>query len=598
MKLFRSLFPILVLFFACLAVPAWGKGAFDGPAELPRVSVASAMSDTPAPGSIVTVPAGGDLQAALDKAHCGDTVELEAGAVFLGRFYLRAKNCDAGHWIVVRTSADDSLLPGEGQRMTPCYGGVASLPGRPDYNCVNPQNVLARIENNTMSPGPLVMSKGANHYRLIGLEVTRSAGLSNTSALLSPDLRGTNDHVVVDRCWFHGTVQDETRNGISLRGATNFAVVDSYLNDFHCTASSGICTDAHAIGGGNGDHQDGPFKIENNFLEASGEAVMFGGGAATTTPTDIVVRRNHFFKPMQWMKGQPDFVGGVTGNPFVVKNHLELKNAIRVLIEANLMENSWGGFTQTGRAIVLSPKNQHTKRGAYVCPLCQVTDVTIRYVRIAHAGGGMAFSTGCDLGCKNSKKASHGGQALAGARFSVHDVVMDDISKKYVGGGNLFLIENGWSKHPLNTVTINHVTGFPDEIAHLALFGNSRNNPAMYGLVFTNNMMTTARYPLWSSGGGRSSCAAKGTPAQKVRKCFTTSTFKNNALIGTPDPFPPSSWPAGNFFPADAKAAGFVDFSGGDYRLQPGSRYAQAGSDGKDLGADIAGLNAALDGVE
>src|SRR5882762_6066524 len=41
---------------------------FDGPAELPRVTVPSAMSDTPAPGSVITVNAGGDLQSALNNA--------------------------------------------------------------------------------------------------------------------------------------------------------------------------------------------------------------------------------------------------------------------------------------------------------------------------------------------------------------------------------------------------------------------------------------------------------------------------------------------------------------------------------------------------
>ncbi len=59
---------------------------------------------------------------------------------------------------------------------------------------------------------------------------------------------------------------------------------------------------------------------------------MFGGGAATLTPTDIEILNNHFWKPWQWMKGNPNFIGGADGNPFVVKNHLELKNAVRVLV--------------------------------------------------------------------------------------------------------------------------------------------------------------------------------------------------------------------------------------------------------------------------
>jgi len=38
--------------------------------------------------------------------------------------------------------------------------------------------------------------------------------------------------------------------------------------------------------------------------------------------------------------------------------------------------------------------------------------------------------------------------------------------------------------------------------------------------------------------------------------------------------------------------------NGGNYQLQSNSPYKNAGNDGKDLGADIVGLNAALQGVE
>src|ERR1039457_2160094 len=174
---------------------------------------------------------------------------------------------------------------------------------------------------------------------------------------------------------------------------TNVAIVDSYFTDFHCIASSGQCTDAHAIGGGLGDHQDGPFKIDNNFLEASGQSILFGGGEATLSPSDITITHNHFWKPWQWMPGNPQFIGGPKGDPFIVKNHFELKNAVRVLIEANLMENNWAGFSQSGYAVLLTPKNQHTQKGTNVCPLCQVTDVTIRYIRVSHAAGGIGMAT-------------------------------------------------------------------------------------------------------------------------------------------------------------------------------------------------------------
>jgi hypothetical protein len=519
---------------------------------------------------------------------------MDAGTVFTGTFSVRAKNCDDAHWIVIRTGAANGLLPSEGKRVTPCYAGIASLTGRPAYNCNNPQNVMARLENDTTADGPLIFQPGANHYRLIGLEITRKAGTHNSPALVSVLGQEAADHIVVDRCWLHGTTRDDTKVGVSLNGTSNVAVVDSYFSDFHCS-QNGMCTDAHAVGGGVGTHQDGPFKISNNFLEASGEAVLFGGGAATLTPADIEIRGNHFFKPWQWMPGSPGLVKGMNGGLFVTKNHLELKNATRVLIEANVMENNWGGFTQAGYAVLLSPKNQHTRHHGNVCPRCQVTDVTIRYTRISHAGSGIQMITSI------SGDGGNGGPALAGERWSIHDVVLDDISKKYAGGGNLFMIANGWPRNPVNTITINHVTGFPDSDAHLVMLGNSMHDPSMYGFNFTNNMIATGMYPVWSSGGGRSSCAYHGTPAQKIKRCFTTYSFTNNALIGTPDAFPPSSWPAGNFFPTDTKAAGFVAYDNGvdgDYQLQSNSRYKNAGTDGKDLGADIVGLNSALDGVE
>src|ERR1700678_4727314 len=76
----------LVMFPLILAVTTTSFAAtnFDGPAELPRVTVPSAMADTPAPGTVISVNAGGDLQSALDSANCGDTIQLQAGATFAG----------------------------------------------------------------------------------------------------------------------------------------------------------------------------------------------------------------------------------------------------------------------------------------------------------------------------------------------------------------------------------------------------------------------------------------------------------------------------------------------------------------------------------
>jgi hypothetical protein len=38
--------------------------------------------------------------------------------------------------------------------------------------------------------------------------------------------------------------------------------------------------------------------------------------------------------------------------------------------------------------------------------------------------------------------------------------------------------------------------------------------------------------------------------------------------------------------------------NGGDYHLQSSSRYKRAGTDGKDVGADVDAINSAIAGVE
>ena len=251
--------------------------AQDGPAQLPRACIY----------------AGGSC-----RVRCGDTIALQAGATFIGSFTLPAKPCDDQHWITIRTSTPDTGLPPEGTRITPCYAGVTSLPGRPALSCPAARNVLPKIvfpQGGTTS-GPIGFAPGANHYRLLGLEITRLPGTGEVTDLVSVRSKGNADHIVVDRSWLHGTEQDETEAGLTLSGMTHAGIIDSFFTDFHCIAISGYCTDAKSIGGGNGTYHGGPYKIVNNFLEASGESVLLGGGYATTTPADIEIPPKPFFQ--------------------------------------------------------------------------------------------------------------------------------------------------------------------------------------------------------------------------------------------------------------------------------------------------------------
>jgi hypothetical protein len=516
---------------------------------------------------------------------------LQAGATFTGLFRLPEKPCDDGHWIILRTSASDDQLPPEGTRITPCYAGVSSLPGRPDLHCASVRSVMTKIQFDGKSgAGPLQLMPGANHYRLIGLEVTRGVPGASVHNLVQPKDDGNVHHIIFDRVWMHGTAQDETKGGVHLTG-THVAIVDSFFSDFHCIAMSGACTDAQAINGGGGNIPGGPYKIVNNFLEASGENILFGGSAATATPADIEIRHNYLFKPLIWKPGQPGFVGGLSGQPFIVKNHFELKNAQRVLFEGNVLENVWGGFSQSGFSILLTPKNQAPN----ICPLCRVTDITIRYNKISHVAGVLQIA---------NLPSGTGGVSTAGERYSIHDLVADDIDgDAYKGFGSFAIIIS--TTPVLQDVQISHVTAFPPRVLFSILSGTEQ--PKMSNFTVTNNLFTAGSREVASAGGGPRNCASSRTGGADgvFSNCFANSTFTHNLIIGSA-----GAWPRNNILVDNVDAAGLHDFRkgrGGDYRpcrekgdtasCKKPSRGLRAATDGKDIGADIDAVEKATAGV-
>lgn len=557
-------------------------GTTDGPANLPQKCIYTALASTPSEGKNILVRAGEDVNSALASAACGDVILLQAGATFKGPVTLPAKNCDAQHWITLRTSAADSALPPEGTRITPCYAGVSSLPDRPAYSCPVAQNVMAKIQIAT-GAGAITVAPGANYYRVIGVEVTRPVGTGAIFGLVR--IVAAADHIIFDRVWIHGTARDETLRGVFLGAGTNVAVIDSYLNDFHCTAVTGSCTDSQAINGGNSFLPSGPYKIVNNFLEAAAENILWGGADASTIPADIEIRRNHMFKPLSWMPASPNFIG----TKFIVKNLFEIKNAERVLLEGNVMEHSWGGFSQVGWGIVLTP------RGTWAAN----RDVTIRYNKISHVGAGIAI-------CASPQQLPNGQKvdSLASERISIHDVTVEDMSASaYNGAGVGFQISSGFVVNtPLNNVTINHVTMLTDPSKMLLVVGADDRNPRLpFDIVFTNNIAVAGQTAVFSMGGVyNGACVKTGQPLITFNQCWSSYSVTNNAIVSYPSTQGP--WPKGNFFAAGDSAVGFTDFnsgSAGNYQLLSSSPYAQLGiPDQSPLGADITLLSANIAGVQ
>src|SRR5579872_293252 len=526
---------------------AWGQ-SYDGPAELPLINVSTTVPTQT--GKVTTVAKGGDLQSALNAANCGDTIVLTAGSVFSGSFTFPVKPCDAAHWIVVKSGGS---LPAAGNRINPAYAGVLSLPGRPSFTGPGTQQMAKIITSNLSAP---VKLDGANYYWLMGLEITRSVGTGFVGSLVSAT--GASN-VVLDRDWIHGSAKDETAVAVGFVGANNVALINSYSNDLHCVAVTGTCVESHVVVGGLGSAASAGIKVYNNFLESGAGSVFFGGGKATATPTDITVQKNHFFKPMMWRQGQPGFVGGTNGNPFVVKNHFELKNAQRVLLEDNVLENVWPGGGQSGYSILLTPKNQSGK-----CPICQVTDVTVRFNEVKHTGGGFELGNGA---------SDSGAVPLDGERFSVHDNEFDDIENA-LGSGIWAVIGDGPTAGipPLKHVYIEHNTAYPSQMT-LNLGGATP--PNMSDFTFENNLIQEGAYDVGSQG-GNGNCANNAVGAAAILKaCWLSYTATSNGLVdGT------GTWPAGNYFPTSMVAGEAI-----------------VGLDGKPLGVDQNALNQGISGV-
>jgi len=519
--------PALAAAEVAIAAPqAAGVPGQERPA-LPRVTLdTTAVSPS---GRVIAVPAGGNLQAALNDAQPGDVIDLPARAAFVGNFTLPNKSGAA--WITVRSSLY-ARLPPPGSRVSP--GDAVSMP-----KLVSPNSVPA------LSTAPR-----AHHYRLIGIEITTTSPVNFNLVLLESPRQTSIDAVptdiIVDRCYIHGTPAGEIRRGVALNGA-RLAVIDSYLSDFHQRGA-----DTQAIAGWNG---PGPFKIVNNYLAAAGENVIFGGADPSIpglVPTDIEIRRNHFFKPLSWKIGEPEYAGA----PWVVKNLFELKNARRVLADGNIFEHNWV-HAQAGFAILFTVRNQDGR-----APWSVVEDVTFVNNIVRHTAAGINILGRDDIHSSEPTR-----------RILIENNLFEDVSGSRWGGtGRLFQLLNGTAD-----VIIEHNTGLQTGDILAA------TPPPHVGFTFRNNVVL---HNMYGVGGDNTF----GNPRLTLSTYFPDAVFEGNVLVGGHA----SNYPARNFFPASVDAVGFVNLREGDCRLADSSPFKHAGTERRDPGVDVESLQTAL----
>ncbi len=265
-----------------------------------------------ASAATLTVCASGcaysDFQLALNDSQPGDTILLRAGETFVGNFVLRAKSGSNTTPILIRSDAPDSGLPAAGVRLVP--------PGFPGANVALAQLARLRGVGGGYRTTPVLQAEAyAHNYRLQFLDIDGVAQEgwgtlvewgNNSDAQSSIDVIPYG--IVLDRVYVHGHPAKGQKRCIALNGAA-LEVLNSFVS-----ACAAVDIDAQAIAGFNG---PGPFKISNNYLEASTENIMFGGAdpkISNLIPSDIEITRNLVTKPVGWRNPvlSPPSAPGVT----------------------------------------------------------------------------------------------------------------------------------------------------------------------------------------------------------------------------------------------------------------------------------------------
>jgi hypothetical protein len=170
---------------------------------------------------------------------------------------------------------------------------------------------------------------------------------------------------------------------------------------------------------------------------------------------------------------------------------------------------------------------------------------------------------------------------------------LDENNQHATGTGDFFLITSG-----PQDVTIRHNTmlqvGFGGSISAVHDSAPITDNANIRDNIISNG-----------TGGWIGNSTGDGNDTFDSWFSSTDFRFGWNAIIGgTSGNYSNTGGfdASGNFFPANEAAVEFVDYAGGNYRLDPGSDFAAGNandaSDGLDLGADIDAIEAAYAGEE
>jgi hypothetical protein len=266
-------------------------------------------------------------------------------------------------------------------------------------------------------------------------------------------------------------------------------------------------------------------------------------------PSDIELRHNHITRPLAWR------------NKWQVKNLVETKNVQRLLVEGNVIENTWKDG-QTGFAIVMKSENQDG-----TAPWSVSRDVTVRYNRIRNTGSVFTMS---GMGTNSHK-------STIGERFLVTHNVAEGVNVgPYTGDGIAFQLLGA-----LTDAVITHNT---------IINQNARASGVVFDgapvrrLVMHSNLFQGGPYGVHGSGTGSGRSA--------LERYAPGAVFRRNVIVGVDC----SIYPGETVCPPRMTDVGFVGALQGNFRAGVGALRNRA-LDGGDIGADIDRVEAATRGA-
>ena len=508
------------------------------------------------------VAPGDNLTVALNETQRGDVLVLEAGHVYSGNNGNQVKlpKKDGEDWIYIVSSAYADL-PGENTRITPKYADKM-----PKIINMNNPNYLS-----------LETAAGAGFYRFMGIEFTHPENSKQSYSIVSLDVRSDSykdtdlidnyetiaiRNIVFDRCYIHGSnnTGDFVR-GIWLFGTKNIGVVDCWIDQIHHTFN-----DTQSISGQNylG------LKIQNCYLEATGENIMlsgFGGVTPELTVGDVEIIGNHLYKPDAWNRFLPDH------KRWRVKNIFELKSGQRILVDGNILENNWKDSDQWGYGILFTNRSDNNK-----VPHSTIKDVTFTNNLIINSSGGFQIA-GLDnglYGVPNRNILIQNNLILINDySTNVDPFPSGDATEKKEAFQLVSKVDNLIIDH--NTI----VTGGSNKVS---IMQGTHLDDTYPGYRYTNNISTT---PVRNQMGNHWGIYSGYEGTLAVRNLSKDGIIAGNVFAGLADRS--ELYPEGNYFPENDEDIMFNDDANKDYRLALNSIYRDASlsTDGSLLGADI-----------